>query len=54
MKYQSTLKRLIPIICVLALLAPGAGLINQTPVEPYPYTNHRGEETMIYGQGLYN
>lgn len=53
MKYQSTLKWLIPIMGILALIAAGAGLFNQTPGEAHSYTNHRGEETMIYGQGLY-
>ena len=53
MKYKSTLKWLIPIMGVLALIAASAGLFDPTPGEAYAYTNHRGEEATIYGQGLY-
>jgi hypothetical protein len=53
MKYKSILKWLILIMGILALIAASAGLFDQTPGETYPYTNHRGEEAMIYGQGLY-
>ncbi len=53
MKNQSTLKWLIPLIGLLALIAASAGLFYQIPGEPYPYTNHRGESVMINGQGLY-
>jgi hypothetical protein len=53
MKYQSTLKWLIPLIFVLALFSAGMGLFYQTPGQPYPYTNHRGETVMINGHGLY-
>jgi hypothetical protein len=53
MKYQSTLRWLIPTIGILALFAAAVGLFYQTPGEPYPYTNHRGEAVMINGHGLY-
>jgi len=53
MKYQSTLRWLIPLIGILALVATGTGLFYQTEGQPYPFTSHRGEEVMIYGQGLY-
>lgn len=53
MKNQSALKRLVPLIFVLALIAASAGLFYQTPGEPYSYTNHRGETVMINGHGLY-
>ena len=53
MKYQSTLRWLIALIGLLALFAAGTGLFYQTDGQPYPFTSHRGEEVMIYGQGLY-
>ncbi|MBL8056603.1 MAG: hypothetical protein JNK29_07890, partial [Anaerolineales bacterium] len=53
MKYQSALRWLIPLIFGLALVAAAAGLFYQTPGEPYPYTNHRGETVMLNGHGLY-
>ena len=53
MKNQSTLKWLVPLIGILALIAASAGLFYQTLGEPYPYTNHRGESVMINGHGLY-
>jgi hypothetical protein len=53
MKHQNILKRLIPPIFVLALIAASAGLFFGQPGEPYEYTNHRGETVMINGQGLY-
>jgi hypothetical protein len=53
MKYQSTLRWLIPLIGILALVAAGTGLFYQTDSQPYPFTSHRGEEVMIYGRGIY-
>lgn len=53
MKYQSTLRWLIPLIGILALVAAGTGLFYQTDGQPYLFTSHRGEEVMIYAQGLY-
>lgn len=53
MKYQSTLKWLIPPIGILALFAILMGLFYQTPGEPYAITSFRGEEVMINGHGLY-
>lgn len=53
MKYQSTLKWLIPPIGILALFAILMGLFYDTPGEPYPITSFRGEEVMINGHGLY-
>lgn len=53
MKHKSALRWLIPMIGILALLAAGMGVFDRTPGQPYPYTNHRGEEVMINGQGLY-
>ncbi len=54
MKYQFALRWTIPLIGILALIAAGTGLFYQTPGEPYPFTSHRGETVMIYGQGLYS
>lgn len=53
MKYQSTLKWLIPPIGILALFAILMGLFYQTPGEPYAITSFRGEEVTINGHGLY-
>lgn len=53
MKFQVTLKWLIPLIFILALFTASAGLFYETPGEPYAYTNHRGETVMIHGHGLY-
>ncbi|MCP4429027.1 MAG: hypothetical protein GY803_31465 [Chloroflexi bacterium] len=53
MKYQSTLKWLVLLIGILALIVASAGIFYQTSGEPYPYTNHRGESVMINGYGLY-
>ncbi len=53
MKYQATLRWLIPLIGVLALIAAGTGLFFQTDGQPYPFISYRGEEVMIYAQGLY-
>lgn len=53
MQYSSTLKILIPLIGLLALIAAGMGLFYQTPGEPYPFTSHREETVMINGRGLY-
>lgn len=53
MKHQSTLRWLIPPIAILALLAAGLGLFDPTPGAPFAYTNHRGENVVINGQGLY-
>jgi len=53
MKYQSTLKWMIPFIGALALVAAGLGLLDPRPGQPIPYTNHRGESVTLNGQGLY-
>lgn len=53
MKNQFTMRWLIPLIGLLALFAAAMGLFDQTPGEPYAHTNHRGEEVMINGHGLY-
>ncbi len=53
MKYQSTLRWLVPLIGILALVAAGTGLFHQTDGQPYPFTSHRGENVTIYGQGTY-
>ena len=53
MKNQSALKILIPLIGLLALFAACAGLFYQTPGVPHAYTNHRGEQVMLNGHGLY-
>ena len=53
MKYQTTLKWLIPLIGMLAFIAAGIGLFDTTPGATYPYTNHRGETVQINGHGLY-
>jgi hypothetical protein len=53
MKYQSTLRWLIPLIGILTLVAAGTGLFYQTDGQPYPFTSLRGEEVTIYGRGIY-
>lgn len=53
MKNQFALRWLIPLIGLLALFAGGMGLFYQTPGEPYPLNNFRGEQVMINGHGLY-
>ncbi|MCJ7824062.1 MAG: hypothetical protein MUP44_04135 [Anaerolineales bacterium] len=53
MKNQSVLRWLIPMVGLLALFAVCLGLFDQTPGQPYSFTNHRGETVMINGQGLY-
>lgn len=37
----------------MALFAAGMGLFYETPGEPYPLTNFRGEQMMINWHGLY-
>lgn len=53
MKYQSLLKIILPLIFILSLIAAATALFYETPGEPYPYTNHRGETVTINGHGLY-
>jgi hypothetical protein len=53
MKYQSSLKWLIPLIGILSLFAAAMGLFYETDGEPYSYTNHRGETVTINNHGLY-
>ena len=53
MKFQRTLSILLPLIGVLALFASAMGLFYETPGQPFPYTNHRGEAVLIHGHGLY-
>jgi len=53
MKNQRALSWMVPAVFVLALFAAGMGLFYQTPGRPYPYTNHRGEQVMLNGSGLY-
>jgi hypothetical protein len=53
MKRQTALTVLIPLIFILTLVAAGMGLFDQTPGQPYPLTNFRGEEVTINARGLY-
>ena len=54
MKYQSSLKWMIPLIFLLALFAAGAGLFWPAgDGQPYPLTTFRGEEVTINARGLY-
>lgn len=53
MKYQSTLRWLIAIIGLLALVAASVGLFWQTPGQPYAFTSMRGEAVTLLGHGLY-
>jgi hypothetical protein len=53
MKYQSSLKWLIPLIGLLALFAVVMGLFYDTPGKPYSLTSFRGEQVTINGHGLY-
>lgn len=53
MKNQSALNILVPLIFVLALIAAGMGLFDQTPGQPYPLITFRGEQVTINARGLY-
>lgn len=54
MKYRSTIRWLVLLIGILALIAAGAGLFWSTPAgQPYEFTSHRGQTVTIYGRGLY-
>jgi hypothetical protein len=53
MKIQTSLKWLVPGIFALSLIAAAAGLFFETPGEPIPYINHRGETVTLNGHGLY-
>ena len=54
MKYQSSLKWMIPLIFFLALFAAAAGLFWPAgDGQPYPLTTFRGEEVTINARGLY-
>jgi len=53
MKYQSTLKWMLPVTGLLALFAICMGLFYDTPGQPFTYTNHRGQTDLINGHGLY-
>jgi hypothetical protein len=53
LKNQRALSWMVPAIFGLALFAAAMGLFYQTPGQPYPYTNHRGEQVMLNGSGLY-
>lgn len=48
-----SLKILVPLILILALFSVSMGLFYQTPGQPYPLTNFRGEQVTINGHGLY-
>ena len=52
MKHQASLKWLVPLIGILALLAAGFGLFDTTPGEPYSYTNHRGETVLVQSRAV--
>jgi hypothetical protein len=54
MKFQATLKWMLPLIGVLALFAVSMGLFYQTAGYPYAYTSYRGETVTINGHGLYH
>ncbi len=53
MKYQSALIWLLSPIFILSLVAASAGLFYQASGDAFSYVNHRGEEVIINGQGLY-
>ena len=53
MKFATSLRVLVIGIGALALWAALAGLFDPTPGEPFAYTNHRGENVVINGHGLY-
>lgn len=50
---RSALKWLVPLICLLASIAAGAGLLWPAEGQPYPLTSFRGEQVLINGRGLY-
>ena len=52
MKYQNTLKWLIPLVIVLTLVATLAGLWPAAGT-PYPLTTFRGEQVTLNARGLY-
>lgn len=53
MKISNTVVWLSWLIVVLALVAAGAGLFWQGEGASFTFTNLRGQEVQIYGQGLY-
>ncbi len=53
MRHQTYLRWIIPLIGVLAFLAASLGAFDPTPDQPIPYRNHRGEQAVLNGQGLY-
>ncbi len=53
MKYRPALTWLIPLIFILTFFAAAMGLFYETPGEPYPFTNHRGETVTLNRHGLY-
>ncbi|HEY0604382.1 MAG TPA: hypothetical protein VGD58_15785 [Herpetosiphonaceae bacterium] len=50
---RSALTWLVPLICLLALIAAGAGLLWPAEGISYPLTSFRGEHVLINGRGLY-
>ena len=54
MKQQPVLTYLVPLICILAVIAAGAGLLWQAAGTPYTFTTLHGETVEIAGQGLYS
>lgn len=50
---RSALNWLVPLICLLVLIAAGAGFMWPDEGQPYPLTSFRGEQVVINGRGLY-
>ena len=53
MRTSNTIVWLSSLICLLALVAAGAGLFWPDGGSPFSFTAIRGEIVQIYGRGLY-
>ena len=53
MKYQTTLKIILPLIGLLAIFAAGMGFLDQTPGEPFEFTS-RVEKVIVNGRIVFD
>ncbi len=53
LKHKKMISLLVALIALLAIVAAGAGIIDVSGSGSYLYSTIRGQEILIYGQGLY-